>query len=385
MVEVAGTTLLGGLRTAGFLRRYWQKKPLLVRQAIPNFRGVLSRGELFSLAGRDDVESRLVRRVRGRWTLARGPFDASQLRRLPPRDWTLLVQGVNLHVDAADALLRRFAFIPYARLDDVMVSYAAPGGGVGPHVDSYDVFLLQGDGRRRWRLGSQPVGPRDLHLDAAAPIKILKRFQPDADCTLDPGDMLYLPPNRAHDGVAVDECTTYSIGFRAPSAQELGTAFLDWLRDSIRLEGRYGDAALVAAADPARIGEAIHRRCRKMLKGIRWSDAAMGHFLGLYLSEPKPNVYFEPPARPLAHAAFRSSALRRGLVLDRRTQLLYDKHHGFINGTSFDWTGRNTDLIKQLANRRKIPGSKLSDPNPGLAATTSLFYQWYCDGFLHIG
>src|SRR5450755_2988497 len=152
MSGVASRQLLGGLSAAAFLRKYWQKKPLLVRQAVSAFQGLLTRSELFALAGRDDVESRLVRRARGRWTLAQGPFRLAELRSLPSRDWTLLIQGVNLHVAAADDLLRRFAFLPYARLDVVMVSSAAPGGRVGPHVDSYDVFLLQGRGRRRWQI-----------------------------------------------------------------------------------------------------------------------------------------------------------------------------------------------------------------------------------------
>jgi 50S ribosomal protein L16 3-hydroxylase len=257
MVDVASRQLLGGLTASAFLRKHWQKTPLLVRQAVSGFRGVASRAELFALAGRDDVESRLVRRVRGKWTVAQGPFRAAELRGLPARDWTLLVQGVNLHVAAADTLLRRFAFIPYARLDDVMVSYAAPGGGVGAHIDSYDVFLLQGEGRRRWQVGTHRSRPNDRELDPSMPVKILRRFRPDEEYTLDPGDMLYLPPDHAHDGVALDACTTYSIGFRAPSAQELGTAFLDWLRDSIALEGRYADPAPALGTEPARIGDAM--------------------------------------------------------------------------------------------------------------------------------
>src|SRR6202171_2072013 len=285
MADVAINGLLGGLSAAIFLRKYWQKKPLLVRQAVGGFQGLLSRAELFGLAGRDDVESRLVRHARGRWTLAQGPFRAADLKRLPARDWTLLVQGVNLHVAAADALLRRFAFIPYARLDDVMVSYAAPGGGVGPHVDSYDVFLLQGEGRRRWRLGGQTRQmnrQRDLTLDPSLPVKILTRFRPDAEYMLDAGDMLYLPPAYAHDGVAVDACTTYSIGFRAPSAQELGTAFLDWLRDRLALDGRYCDAGRRPSAEPGRIEQTLQSRCARMLARIRWDRDSVAQFLGHY-------------------------------------------------------------------------------------------------------
>ena len=210
-------TLLGGISVGSFMRAHWQKEARLVRGALPGFAGLADAGALRKLAMRDDVESRLVVREGRSWSLAHGPFRAADFRALPRRDWTLLVQGLNLHVDAADALLRRFAFLPFARLDDLMVSYAAPGGGVGPHIDSYDVFLLQGFGRRRWRYGRQP----DLTLKPGLPLKILRRFTPDATAVLAPGDMLYLPPHAAHDGTAIDACTTYSIGFRAADATEL--------------------------------------------------------------------------------------------------------------------------------------------------------------------
>src|SRR5262252_1131975 len=219
--------LLGGRTPAVFLRRYWQKDALLIRAALPGFAGVLSARQLAALAMRDDVESRLVVRDGSRWSLTHGPFRRSDLRALPPRDWTLLVQGVNLHHRDADALLRRFDFVPFARLDDLMVSVAAPGGGVGSHFDSYDVFLLQGPGRRRWRYGRQ----RDLAVRPGLPLKILKKFAPRHRAVLGPGDMLYLPPSFAHEGVAIEPCMTYSIGFRAPAANELAVAFLDWLRD----------------------------------------------------------------------------------------------------------------------------------------------------------
>jgi 50S ribosomal protein L16 3-hydroxylase len=384
MFDPAVGELLGGLSSSAFLRRHWQKKPLLVRQAVHNFRGLLSRAELFALAARDDVESRLVRRMRGRWTLAQGPFHAAALSRLPSRDWTLLVQGVNLHVAAADALLRRFAFVPYARLDDVMVSYAAPGGGVGPHIDSYDVFLLQGEGRRRWQI-SRASGGSDQRTDPSLPVKILARFRPQEEHELVAGDMLYLPPGYAHDGVALDACTTYSIGFRAPSAQELGTAFLDWLRDSIALEGRYSDPSLLPAAEPARIGAAMQKRCSAMLTGIRWNDAVVGRFLGCYLSEPKPDVFFEVPSRPIGAAAFRSASVRRGVRLDPRTQLLYDGRHVFLNGTALDLAGRDAMLIRRLANARHLPGASIANSNGPRGAATALLYRWYRDGFLHLG
>ena len=383
MADVAINGLLGGLSPSVFLRKYWQKKPLLVRQAVGGFQGLLSRAELFALAGRDDVESRLIRHARGRWTRAQGPFHAADLKSLPARDWTLLVQGVNLHVAAADALLRRFAFIPYARLDDVMVSYAVPGGGVGPHVDSYDVFLLQGEGRRRWQVSCNMSRQRDQTRDPSLPVKILTPFRPEAEYMLNAGDMLYLPPACAHDGVAVDVCTTYSIGFRAPSAQELGTAFLDWMRDSIVLEGRYADPSLAPATEPARIDPRMQKRCAAMLAGVRWGDAMVRRFLGCYLSEPKPGVFFEPPSRPLGLAAFRSAAVRRGVSLDRRALLLYDSSNVFLNGVALEPAGQDGTVIKRLANTRHLSGTSFTGSTR--AAAVAQFHQWYRDGFLHLG
>jgi 50S ribosomal protein L16 3-hydroxylase len=375
MSDAADRNLLGGLTPAAFLRRHWQKRALLVREAICGFGGLLSRAELFRLACRDDVESRLVLREGVRWSLAHGPFRATDFSSLPLRRWTLLVQGVNLHLPAGDALLRRFAFIPYARLDDLMVSYAAPGGGVGAHADSYDVFLLQGEGRRRWRISRQ----RDLSLKPASPLKLLANFRPDADWTLGPGDMLYLPPNHAHEGVAVDACTTYSVGFRAPSTQQLATAFLDWLRDEIALHGRYADPNLRPARAPASIGTAMQAQCAAALTRIRWDRSAADVFLGCYLTEPKPNVYFTPPSRPLTPRAFGAAAMRRGLSLDARTQLLYDARWVFINGAAIARPARGAPAIERLANARGMASGE-----PGTAAAAKLLYRWYCDGYLHL-
>ncbi|MGN6701754.1 MAG: cupin domain-containing protein, partial [Burkholderiaceae bacterium] len=244
-------SLLGGLTPAAFLAEYWHKRPLLVRQAVPDPQSLPSRDRLFELAAHDDVEARLIVRDRSGWQVDHGPFFT--LPSPKRKDWTLLVQGVNLHDGAADALLRRFRFLPDARLDDVMISYAADGGGVGPHFDSYDVFLLQAHGSRRWRIGAQS----DLSLVEGAPLKILRGFAPEQEFILEPGDMLYLPPNYAHEGVAIGECTTCSIGFRAPSYQELGEAFLQFMAETIDLPGRYADPDLVPTRHPAQIGKTM--------------------------------------------------------------------------------------------------------------------------------
>jgi 50S ribosomal protein L16 3-hydroxylase len=373
----APDTLLGGHSVAAFLRGFWHKEALLVRAAVPGFAGLFTAAELESLALRDDVESRLVIREGRRWAFEHGPFRRADFRSLPPRNWTLLVQGVNLHDAAADALLRGFAFLPYARLDDLMVSYAVPGGGVGPHFDSYDVFLLQGFGRRRWRYGPQD----DLGLKPGLPVKILRRFTPAHDAVLAPGDMLYLPPHCAHDGVAVDECTTYSIGFRAPGSTELATAFLDFLRDEVDLDGRYADPDLAPTAEPARIGAAMVGRCARDLARLRWSPATVARFLGCWLSEPKPTVIFEPPPRPLTRAAFARTLAKAGARLDRRTQLLYDRHHLFINGSALAWPAdaANALALRRLANARRIDARTAATlPVDGIA----LLHRWYCDGYL---
>ncbi len=373
----AAKTMLGGHSPAAFLRRYWQKDALLVRGAVPGFAGLFTRDALFSLAGRDDVESRLVVRGRGRWTLDHGPFRRAQFKLLPATGWTLLVQGANLHSGAADALLRRFAFVPYARLDDLMVSYAAPGGGVGPHFDSYDVFLLQGPGRRRWQYGRQ----HDLALKPGLPVKILRKFAPQHEAVLAPGDMLYLPPSYAHDGVAQDACTTYSIGFRAASFAEIGAAFLDYLRDELMLEGCYSDPDLTPSVEPARISGSMQRRVARALRDIRWDAATTTRFLGSFLSEPKGDVSFDRPAGRLSRAAFAKAMARRGIALDRRTQWLYDDEAIYLNGEASGWPEGDRRAMRALANARTLSAGETASLPP---AARAFLYEGYSHGFLHI-
>ena len=375
MNAVTKRTLLGGMTPAAFLARFWQKESLLVRNALPEFAGLFKLDDLIALACRDDVEARLVMRHRGRWSLAQGPFALRELRRLPRSHWTLLVQGANLATAAADALLRRFAFVPYARLDDLMVSYAAPGGGVGPHFDSYDVFLLQGTGRRRWRYGPQ----QDLSLRPGLPLKILRRFTPCHDAVLAPGDMLYLPPHFAHDGIAIDACTTYSIGFRAASNEELALAFLDALRDGIALPGRYADPDLRPTRTPARIDRVMRDKAAATLARIRWDDRRVARFLGAFLSEPKPAVRFAPPA-PIRVAAFAARIARQGLTLDRATQILYDDTALYVNGEVVPFGGAEFAALRRLANHRMLSASECAALPRSVIAP---LHQWYRYGFLH--
>ncbi len=366
------STLLGGLAARDFLARYWQKKPLLVRQAIPGFEGLFTREDLFALACRDDVEARLIANDAGRWTVRRSPFAKREIERRRNHPWTVLVQGVNLYSVRADALLRSFDFVPFARLDDLMISYAVDGGGVGPHFDSYDVFLLQGMGRRRWRIGAQ----RDLTFLDDAPLKILRDFKPSREWVLEPGDMLYLPPHYAHDGVALGECMTYSIGFRAPSAQELVTQFLVYLQDRIDVPGMYRDPDLRLQRHPGELAPSMLLKAMAMLGRVRWDRRTVRDFLGCYLTEPKPHVFFSAPVRPMSSHRFAQRCRRGGFALDIKSSLLFADTSFFINGEPVTVQARDRQHLRQLADRRGLESVE------GMTeAGLDLLYTWYLCGF----
>ncbi len=368
--------LLGGLSEKAFLSQFWQQKPLLVRNAISNFKGAVQAPELLALATRSDVESRIVERHRGAWKAREGPFSRAELGRLPRSDWTILVQGLNHEVPEADALLRLFRFLPHARLDDVMVSYAVTGGGVGPHFDSYDVFLLQGPGRRRWGIGKQ----YDDELVPGAPLKILRHFQAEEELLLGPGDMLYLPPHWAHDGVALEPCFTYSIGFRAPSRAEIAREFLAFLQDRVELDGLYADPGARPPRHAAEIPAGMVRHAVETTARIRWRKRDVSRFLGEYLSEPKPHLAFSRPRRPLAPARFASRCRARGLRLDPRTRMLFRGRDYFVNGERVEAPARARGALVRLANERALPpGERLSGP------LARLLHSWYLAGWLRTG
>lgn len=368
-------TLLGGLGPGDFLRDYWHKRPLLIRQAVPDVVGRLSPADLRRLAMREDCESRLVRHVRGRWSLEHGPFTAAALDRLPRRGWSLLVSGVDHHLPYAAALLQRFGFVPYARLDDVMVSLAPPGGGVGPHFDSYDVFLIQGHGARRWEIAEQD----DLELVEDAPLRILKRFTPQQSWVLEPGDMLYLPPRLAHNGVALSECMTWSVGFRAPTYQEVASAFLDYLQEGLAIEGRYADPDLRPPRHPAALPAEMIERLGAVIDRIHWSRDDIVDFLGRYLSEPKPTVFFEPPRRPMRRQRFVDKVGTEGLRLDPRTRMLFHGATFYINGERQVVPVAHRRVLAELADRRALPPKVLPD------ALLAVLYEWYKSGYLWPG
>jgi 50S ribosomal protein L16 3-hydroxylase len=368
--------LLGGLSPQAFLRRHWQKRPLLVRGAMPGSSDMITKSALCALAARDDVESRLVERVRDRtgrggggYRVTHGPLSRSCMPRADARDWTLLVSGVNHHNAQAEQLLRRFAFIPQARLDDVMVSYAARGGGVGPHFDSYDVFLVQGRGRRRWRLARR----RPFALVKGAPLKLIAGFQAEDEVVLEPGDLLYLPPGWGHDGTAPEPCFTYSIGFRAPRGGELAAAFLDHLHERGLPDAVYRDPGLRPAARPAQIGAQMTAFAETQLARIRWSKGDVADFLGRFLSTPKPNVVFKASGR----RALKLS--RYEAILDSKTQMLYRGGRFFINGEILATYPAQRRVLAALADKRRVAGRALAR-----AGLEPLILQWHRAGFLRL-
>ncbi len=334
--------LLGELTPREFLRRHWQKQPLFVGGAFSPDETIVGLRELLAAAARDDVECRIVERRGRRWETQHGPVPRARPK---PRDWTLLVSGMNLESRAADRLLRRFSFVPQARLDDLMVSYATPGGGVGPHVDSYDVFLLQGPGRRRWTTWFS--SRKQVYL-------------------CEPGDLLYLPPGVKHDGVALEPCFTYSVGFRAPRGTELAAAFLDWLHERGLPDARYADPGLRPTGTPASIPDELVSYAARALSRIRWSRADVEAFLGQYLTMPKP------------HVVFRASPGAGGwLRLDSKTQLLYRGARFFVNGEMFSVPARDRAAMRELADRREIAASRL-------ASQARLIGEWRRAGYVRL-
>lgn len=380
------TPLLGNLTPSQFMRRYWQKKPLLIRQAIPDVQPPLSRDALFELADNDEVDARLITHFRNKWQLEQGPFAPDELPSARQRAWTLLVQSVDLYDDGARALLDRFRFVPDARLDDLMMSYATDGGGVGPHFDSYDVFLLQVHGKRRWRIGAQ----KDLTLRPGLPLKVLQHFEPEEEWLLEPGDMLYLPPHIAHDGIAEGECITCSIGFRAPSANELTAQFLYHLAERGERSGAaersntlYRDPQQPAVKRPAELPVALVERVGAILAQVKWNEQDIASFLGTYLSEPKPSVVFDPPQRPLNEVRFMQLASKVGIRLDRKTNLLYDRRFFFLNGEQMRFVGSKKWLF-DLADARCMSAKRfvtLSDDS----SVTARLHEWYCAGWIQVG
>jgi 50S ribosomal protein L16 3-hydroxylase len=305
-IEVRGTPKLPlGMNTAQFLRDYWQKRPLLIRNAFPDFVLPIEPEDLAGLACEEGALSRLIQHDenRDRWRVKTGPLSESDFAKTGNANWTLLVQDVDKWDMDVAALLDHFSFLPSWRVDDVMISYAEPGGGVGAHVDQYDVFLLQGLGQRHWAISTDPDAPKDFRSDVE--LKQLQHFAPTHEWLLDAGDMLYLPPGVPHDGVAFGgPCMTFSIGMRAPSQAELVGDLADYLAENLPEELRYADPDLAPVKRIGEIDKAALKRIRTALPMTAALDDAtlfdwFGHFITRYRSAQSPL----PPVKPLSEAA----------------------------------------------------------------------------------
>ena len=354
------------------MRHYWQREPLLMRSALQDFAPPIDRKRLFELARDPSAESRLITLSRGRRSLQHGPF-----RRLPSLQhagWTLLIQGVDLLDESARDLLSRFRFIPDARLDDLMVSFATDGGGVGPHVDSYDVFLLQAFGRRRWRVSRQ----RGLRT-TASPVSNVEGFHASSEWVLEAGDMLYLPPGVPHEGVALGSGMTYSIGFRTPDFMQLLEPWFADYAERAKPRGRYADSGAPAAAHPAALPRRMTQRVHAELARHRPAPIDTERFLLRHLSEPKPTTVFEAPAQRLSTAQFRRRAAAHGLRLDRKTRMLYANAMIGING---DFAVPSRDAIaalRTLADQRSLSAQQTQRAT---ASIWPLLHAWHGAGWI---
>jgi 50S ribosomal protein L16 3-hydroxylase len=371
-------TLLGGLSPEQFMKRHWQKKPLLIRQAVPDMQPLIPRAELLDMVEHEEVESRQIVRKGAQWTLKKGPMARKSLPSLKTPDWTVLIQGVDLHNDAVHDLLQQFRFVPDARLDDLMISFATDGGGVGPHFDSYDVFLLQAHGQRKWRIGRQTK----YELQEGVPLKILKDFKPEAEFVLNPGDMLYLPPGYAHDGVAVGECMTYSVGFRSPRSAELASDLLMGLSEELAEDMggagdvMYQDPRQAAAIQDAAIPLALQQFAAKAVAKALKDPELLNCLLGESLTAPKPNVWFDSPD----FDDLPNFVWPKDVQLDRRTKMLFDAKHIFINGESFRASGLDARLLRKLANDKSLPLDQAAKLSHNAA---ELMQAWWEEGWWH--
>lgn len=292
-------SVLGSITPQQFLSEYWQKKPLLIRGAWPGFVSPISPDELAGLACEDDVESRLVveRDFEKPWQVVYGPLDPAVFPTLPKTHWTLLVTDVEKHLPEMADIVDQFRFLPDWRADDLMVSYAPEGGSVGPHWDSYDVFLLQGFGHRRWQISDLDVSEQN-YVDGLD-LRIMERFEPQQDWVLEPGDMLYLPPHIAHHGVAQDDCMTFSIGFRAPSIADMLSGYSDSRIEGLTESSRYTDPGLRLQDYPGEIdAKALADIQAMLLKQFQQSPAEFAKWFGSYSTTPKTDLRF-PAEQPI--------------------------------------------------------------------------------------
>ncbi len=359
-------TLFGGLSIEEFLRDYWHKKPLLVRQAFPGYQCPVTPEELAGLACEDGVESRIIMEKDGTrpWQAEHGPFPEERFMRLPASHWTVLVQEMNKHVPEFALLQDHFAFIPWWRLDDVMVSYAPEHGTVGPHADNYDVFLIQGLGHRRWQINSKAPGPDDLipGLD----LRIMKHWETEHEWVLEPGDLLYLPPGVAHYGVALDDCITVSVGFRAPNVKGMLIDFAERFIEAADPERFYADADLSLQPDPGEINATARARIRDIIRAIDLSDETIDCWFGRFITEAKPGHDVPLPEQELDGEGLKQRLAREGLL--QRSEYCRMAHFTapdgtlllYVDGEELHLDAALMPLVRQLCSTREFAANDLA-------------------------
>jgi 50S ribosomal protein L16 3-hydroxylase len=355
-----------------FLRDTWQRRPLLIRNPWAEWTNPLEPDELAGLACEPDVESRLVVQAGGQWSVEHGPIPPARFGQLGRGPWTLLVQAADHHVPQVAALIEPFRFLPNWRIDDVMVSYATDGGGVGPHFDQYDVFLIQGLGRRRWRVG-QLCGDGEALLPHDD-LRLLERFEATDEWVLEPGDILYIPPRFAHDGVALgDDCMTYSIGFRAPSRRDLIAGWCDAVLGDLADGDRYADPGLSPQANPGEITAEALARLQGLIAERLMDRETFADWFGRHASTPRyPEIDFAPD-RPVTTSAIRK-AIRAGAALQRnpasRFSFIVQPADGialFVDGRRLACDQAAEALVREICARDVVEiGADLSEPELAL-------------------
>ncbi len=371
--------ILGKTSVDTFLKKYWQKKPLLIRNAIENFQSPITEKDLFNIAQNEEAISRLIEYKQGLWQVKYGPFKKSDLPKKKNAPWTILVQNINHHFSFANSFLNFFKFIPYARLDDLMVSYATKNGSVGPHFDSYDVFLFQAKGEREWKISDQ----KEFSLDKKSAIKIITNFRSQNSWVLKPGDMLYLPPNIGHWGISQsDDCLTYSIGFRAPSTFEIQSKFLDFIQDSLNTNKNYlyKDPNLNLQKNPAEINANMIKKIQQTVNQLLWNKNFINTFIGQFLTEPVETAIFKPP-KPITLEIFKKNLSKKILELNPKTRMLFIKNNFYINGEPIKVDKKYAVFLRRLANDKKLSlKSRLEKKD--LNALGIILHPLYLSGFI---
>ena len=371
--------ILGKTSVDVFLKKYWQKKPLLIRNAIENFQSPITEKDLFKIAQNEEAISRLIEFKKNLWQMKYGPFKKSDFTKQKNAPWTVLVQNMNHHFSFANSFLNFFKFIPYARLDDLMVSYATKKGSVGPHFDSYDVFLFQAKGEREWRVSEQ----KEFTLDKKSAIKIITNFKSKNSWVLKPGDMLYLPPNIGHWGISLsDDCLTYSVGFRAPGTFEIQSKFLDFIQDnlSINKNDLYKDPNLKSQKNPAEINSNMISKFQQIVNQLRWNKNTINTFVGQLLSEPIETAIFQPP-KPISLEIFKKNLSKKILILNPKTRMLFIKNSFYMNGELIEADKKSALHLRRLAKDRKISFKSGLDKED-LNALGIILLPLYLSGFV---